>query len=233
MGRWQPGAELPTCRPMLGVRLFYFCFFLPPSHLSRASSHPALLRPTCTCRLPALQPTDERSWVYSPLHYSAQAHSASDGESDTVSVPTALQPGLLGAESIDPRFPEDRWGNRSGVGGAGLGPYCVVTHGVSILGPLSGPHGIWGPWPEASTVGQAPPGEAQRVGGSSPDPSSPHLPLLPSAVISMQSPTHRNGAHARLAQLGPEHRRCHPAATGCRSPTSSPWRWSLTLRAAT
>ncbi|XP_036168840.1 phosphatidylinositol 4-phosphate 5-kinase type-1 gamma isoform X11 [Myotis myotis] len=28
-------------------------------------------------------PTDERSWVYSPLHYSAQAHSASDGESDT------------------------------------------------------------------------------------------------------------------------------------------------------
>ncbi|XP_047633489.1 phosphatidylinositol 4-phosphate 5-kinase type-1 gamma isoform X5 [Phacochoerus africanus] len=28
-------------------------------------------------------PTDERSWVYSPLHYSAQAHPASDGESDT------------------------------------------------------------------------------------------------------------------------------------------------------
>lgn len=64
--------------------------FLPPSHLSGASSHPALLlRPSCTCRLPALQPTDERSWVYSPLHYSAQAHSASDGESDTVSVPMA------------------------------------------------------------------------------------------------------------------------------------------------
>uniref|UniRef100_A0A8C5NZC0 1-phosphatidylinositol-4-phosphate 5-kinase n=1 Tax=Jaculus jaculus TaxID=51337 RepID=A0A8C5NZC0_JACJA len=31
-------------------------------------------------------PTDERSWVYSPLHYSAQAQPASDGESDTVSV---------------------------------------------------------------------------------------------------------------------------------------------------
>ncbi|XP_073910386.1 phosphatidylinositol 4-phosphate 5-kinase type-1 gamma isoform X3 [Castor canadensis] len=28
-------------------------------------------------------PTDERSWVYSPLHYSAQAQPASDGESDT------------------------------------------------------------------------------------------------------------------------------------------------------
>uniref|UniRef100_A0A8C0IT52 Phosphatidylinositol-4-phosphate 5-kinase type 1 gamma n=1 Tax=Chelonoidis abingdonii TaxID=106734 RepID=A0A8C0IT52_CHEAB len=31
-------------------------------------------------------PTDERSWVYSPLHYSAQVHSVSDEESDTVSV---------------------------------------------------------------------------------------------------------------------------------------------------
>ncbi|XP_010166918.1 phosphatidylinositol 4-phosphate 5-kinase type-1 gamma, partial [Antrostomus carolinensis] len=28
-------------------------------------------------------PTDERSWVYSPLHYSAQLHSVSDEESDT------------------------------------------------------------------------------------------------------------------------------------------------------
>ncbi|GAB5567539.1 phosphatidylinositol 4-phosphate 5-kinase type-1 gamma isoform X6 [Prionailurus iriomotensis] len=34
-------------------------------------------------RPPALQPADERSWVYSPLHYSAQVHPASDGESDT------------------------------------------------------------------------------------------------------------------------------------------------------
>ncbi|KAF6095093.1 hypothetical protein HJG60_012065 [Phyllostomus discolor] len=48
----------------------------------------------------------------------------------------------------------------------------------------------------------------------------------------MQSSTHRNGAHTRLAQLGPEHRRCHLAATGCCSLTSSPWRRSLTLRAA-
>jgi len=36
---------------------------------------------------PLWQPTDERSWVYSPLHYSAQLHSVSDEESDTVSVP--------------------------------------------------------------------------------------------------------------------------------------------------
>ncbi|XP_072457136.1 phosphatidylinositol 4-phosphate 5-kinase type-1 gamma isoform X9 [Notamacropus eugenii] len=32
-------------------------------------------------------PTDERSWVYSPLHYSTKVHSVSDDESDTVSVP--------------------------------------------------------------------------------------------------------------------------------------------------
>ncbi|OWK12289.1 PIP5K1C, partial [Cervus elaphus hippelaphus] len=32
---------------------------------------------------PRLTPTDERSWVYSPLHYSTQAQPASDGESDT------------------------------------------------------------------------------------------------------------------------------------------------------
>lgn len=38
---------------------------------------------------PLWQPTDERSWVYSPLHYSAQLHSVSDEESDTVSVQEA------------------------------------------------------------------------------------------------------------------------------------------------
>lgn len=48
------------------------------------------------CRLwPLWQPTDERSWVYSPLHYSAQLHSVSDEESDTVSVQ------LLGARWVE------------------------------------------------------------------------------------------------------------------------------------
>nr|KAF6480859.1 hypothetical protein HJG59_010653 [Molossus molossus] len=37
----------------------------------------------------------------------------------------------------------------------------------------------------------------------------------------MQSPTHRSGAYTWPAQLGPEHRRCHLAATGSHSPTSS------------
>uniref|UniRef100_A0A2I2ZXT6 Phosphatidylinositol-4-phosphate 5-kinase type 1 gamma n=1 Tax=Gorilla gorilla gorilla TaxID=9595 RepID=A0A2I2ZXT6_GORGO len=37
-------------------------------------------------------PTDERSWVYSPLHYSAQAPPASDGESDTVSAAQVRPP---------------------------------------------------------------------------------------------------------------------------------------------
>ncbi|KAK2490520.1 hypothetical protein MC885_021111, partial [Smutsia gigantea] len=64
--------------PRVGVLLLYFCLFLPPCCLCHAPPHPAF-----PARLPALQPTDERSWVYSPLHYSVQAHPASDGESDT------------------------------------------------------------------------------------------------------------------------------------------------------
>ncbi|XP_023393884.1 phosphatidylinositol 4-phosphate 5-kinase type-1 gamma [Pteropus vampyrus] len=71
------------CPPVIRVRvrLFYFCVFLPPPSLvpPRARSS----APSCTRRPPALQPADERSWVYSPLHYSTQAHPASDGESDT------------------------------------------------------------------------------------------------------------------------------------------------------
>uniref|UniRef100_A0A8D0HIA2 Phosphatidylinositol-4-phosphate 5-kinase type 1 gamma n=1 Tax=Sphenodon punctatus TaxID=8508 RepID=A0A8D0HIA2_SPHPU len=35
-------------------------------------------------------PTDDRSWVYSPLHYSTQVHSVSDEESDTVSAQEIL-----------------------------------------------------------------------------------------------------------------------------------------------
>ncbi|XP_064136359.1 phosphatidylinositol 4-phosphate 5-kinase type-1 gamma isoform X2 [Loxodonta africana] len=71
-------------------------------------------------------PTDERCWVYSPLHYSAQAHPASDGESDTVSqgvaAARAYQPGPCSGplpswprpvattgEALD--APGDRWGN--------------------------------------------------------------------------------------------------------------------------
>ncbi|TKC43681.1 hypothetical protein EI555_003763, partial [Monodon monoceros] len=52
-------------------------------------------------------PTDERSWVYSPLHYSTQAHPASDGESDTVSAPrlasrahSGLRPVALAKEGL-------------------------------------------------------------------------------------------------------------------------------------
>lgn len=67
--------------------------------------------------------------MYSPLHYSTQAHPTSDGESDTVSAPMAHQPGPFRAKS-----PKDRWGNRFGAGGASLGFYCEVARGVSILG---------------------------------------------------------------------------------------------------
>uniref|UniRef100_A0A2K5YGH1 Phosphatidylinositol-4-phosphate 5-kinase type 1 gamma n=1 Tax=Mandrillus leucophaeus TaxID=9568 RepID=A0A2K5YGH1_MANLE len=44
-------------------------------------------------------PTDERSWVYSPLHYSAQAPPASDGESDTVSAAQVRPPALWAPRS--------------------------------------------------------------------------------------------------------------------------------------
>lgn len=61
---------------------FYFFLFSPllPALLLLSLHSPRRL-------WPLWQPTDERSWVYSPLHYSAQLHSVSDEESDTVSVP--------------------------------------------------------------------------------------------------------------------------------------------------
>lgn len=68
----------------------FLLFFFSPFICSLFSPlHPALLLLSLHSphRLwPLWQPTDERSWVYSPLHYSAQLHSVSDEESDTVSV---------------------------------------------------------------------------------------------------------------------------------------------------
>lgn len=77
--RWT--AVLTVLFPTLFIFSFYFFLFSPllPALLLLSLHSP--------CRLwPLWQPTDERSWVYSPLHYSAQLHSVSDEESDTVSV---------------------------------------------------------------------------------------------------------------------------------------------------
>lgn len=74
-------AVLTVLFPTLFIFSFYFFLFSPllPALLLLSLHSP--------CRLwPLWQPTDERSWVYSPLHYSAQLHSVSDEESDTVSV---------------------------------------------------------------------------------------------------------------------------------------------------
>ena len=109
----------------IGVRLLYFCFFLPPSRLSCAASHPCSSSAPFLHVRPPAQPTDERSWVYSPLHYSAHAHPASDGESDTVSAPAARHAWGrgLGPPAL-PHLPWDRRGHGGlgGRGGGGAGP---------------------------------------------------------------------------------------------------------------
>lgn len=185
----------------VGVRLFYFCVFLPPLPLSCRLA-PCSSAPSCTCHLPALQPADERSWVYSPLHYSTQAPPASDGESDTVSVPTARQPGPADAPRTDGETP-------SGAGGQARPP------------PLAG-------WPTGSLRACAQPSRhsgsrargisrgARRCRGGSggeragwPLPVAPSPTLLPSAVIAVRSPTL---SAAPAATLATSWRRCPPSS---------------------
>lgn len=135
-GRGQPGRTARSSS-RVGVRLFYFCVSLPPLPLSCRLAL-CSSAPSCTCHLPALQPADERSWVYSPLHYSTQAPPASDGESDTVSAPTA--------RSLALRRPEDRWGDGVWGGRAGLGSPCGVACGESSgLCPALTALGVPGP----------------------------------------------------------------------------------------
>lgn len=152
---------------LVGVRLFYFCVFLPPLPLSCRLA-PCSSAPSCTCHLPALQPADERSWVYSPLHYSTQAPPASDGESDTVSVPTARQPGPADAPRTDGETP-------SGAGGQARPPPRGGPRGV--FGPAPSLHGTEGPGPGALAVGPGAAVEALAGRGlAGPCPSHPHPP---------------------------------------------------------
>lgn len=184
----------------VGVRLFYFCVFLPPLPLSCRLA-PCSSAPSCTCHLPALQPADERSWVYSPLHYSTQAPPASDGESDTVSVPTARQPGPADAPRTDGETP-------SGAGGQARPPPRGGPRGV--FGPAPSLHGTQGPGPGALAVGPGAAVEAlagERAGW--PLPVAPSPTLLPSAVIAVRSPTL---SAAPAATLATSWRRCPPSS---------------------
>lgn len=184
----------------VGVRLFYFCVFLPPLPLSCRLA-PCSSAPSCTCHLPALQPADERSWVYSPLHYSTQAPPASDGESDTVSVPTARQPGPADAPRTDGESP-------SGAGGQARPPPRGGPRGV--FGPAPSLHGTQGPGPGALAVGPGAAVEAlagERAGW--PLPVAPSPTLLPSAVIAVRSPTL---SAAPAATLATSWRRCPPSS---------------------
>lgn len=163
-GRGQRAA-LPARRPGRRPPLLFLC--LPPLPLSCRLA-PCSSAPSCTCHLPALQPADERSWVYSPLHYSTQAPPASDGESDTVSVPTARQPGPADAPRTDGETP-------SGAGGQARPPPRGGPRGV--FGPAPSLHGTQGPGPGALAVGPGAAVEALAGRGlAGPCPSHPHPP---------------------------------------------------------
>lgn len=184
----------------VGVRLFYFCVFLPPLPLSCRLA-PCSSAPSCTCHLPALQPADERSWVYSPLHYSTQAPPASDGESDTVSVPTARQPGPADAPRTDGESP-------SGAGGQARPPPAGWPTGS--LRACAQPSRHSGSRARGISRG------ARRCRGGSggeragwPLPVAPSPTLLPSAVIAVRSPTL---SAAPAATLATSWRRCPPSS---------------------
>lgn len=113
-------------RPLLSRPRVLFLFSPLSSFLPLPLAPPAPCS-SCTCPPARPQPTDERSWVYSPLHYSAQAQPASDGESDTVS---AARP--AGASQAPWRVPGCRWPRR-----AGPSPACLPAPLASPLPHLS------------------------------------------------------------------------------------------------
>ncbi|XP_029072354.1 phosphatidylinositol 4-phosphate 5-kinase type-1 gamma isoform X1 [Monodon monoceros] len=134
-------------------------------------------------------PTDERSWVYSPLHYSTQAHPASDGESDTVSAPrlasrahSGLRPVALAKEGLrawPPGTPGLTGKLRPRVGGAA---------GLYRAGACVQPSWLLGSLALGISCG-ARPGQGRPGGcGSGPGPTWPHPPPA-SSVIPMQALT--------------------------------------------
>lgn len=196
-GRGQRAA-LPARRPGRRPPLLFLC--LPPLPLSCRLA-PCSSAPSCTCHLPALQPADERSWVYSPLHYSTQAPPASDGESDTVSVPTARQPGPADAPRTDGETP-------SGAGGQARPPPAGWPTGS--LRACAQPSRHSGSRARGISRG------ARRCRGGSggeragwPLPVAPSPTLLPSAVIAVRSPTL---SAAPAATLATSWRRCPPSS---------------------